>query len=125
MKIGIIKWNRLGLKLRRLQKLMSNEIGNANQARMAAERANQTAPDGVILVTPVKAPSIAATISTVSATGGAGIGAVLAGIVTLLFPSLSVEQVGAIGTVAGMLATWVIALLRHQHENNNAPGAAS
>ena len=119
----MFKQLRILFNARKAMRIMSTELGDANQARLAAERANRTAPDGVVLVTPAKAPSKSATISTISATGGAGIGAGVAGLVTLLFPSLSAEQVGAIGTVAGMLATWMIALIRHRRENANAPGA--
>lgn len=114
---------RIGLRARKVWRLMSTEVGDANQARLAAERANRSVPAGTVLVVEAKPPLNSATISTLSAGGGASIGVGIAGIFSLLFPSLSAEQVGAIGTVAGLLATWVLALFRHRYANANAPGA--
>lgn len=120
--MGIIGKLKLLWNVRKLWRLVMSKIGDANQARIAAEHANQKVPIGTVLVTPAKAPLKSALVETGAAAASTGIAGVLAVILHLLVPSLDAEELAAIGTVVALIINFGFKLYRKGTENATAPG---
>jgi hypothetical protein len=120
--MSIITWLRLGMKLKKLRRLVMSEVGDANQAKLAAERENSKLPVGVIAVIPATAPSISAGISTVSAGSAGTIATIIAWILGRLFPDMTTADLMVVGSGMAVALTYVLAWIRHTYTNNTAPG---